>query len=131
MGPSTPHVSRLPVRQINMYYRREDCPLTGIPTHLSVDRRPKLTALVAATVVCLVLVALLAVLQVTHIHAVDSDADHCPLCVAMHSLVPFVVMMVALIFVRIGRASPVSLETRAITRYWHPTLFTRPPPVGC
>ena len=105
--------------------------MTGVPVHLYVNRRPKLTALVVATVVCLVLVALLAVLQVTHVHAVDNDADHCPLCVAMHSLVPFVIVLVAMILVLVGMFTPVSLETRAIIRYWHPTLFTRPPPIGC
>lgn len=105
--------------------------MTGIRTHLSSDRQPKHAAFRVAVVVCLVLVALLAVIQVTHVHSVDGDSDHCPLCVAMHSLVPLVVMVAAVVLVRIGAASPVSLETRAIIRYWHPTLFTRPPPIAC
>jgi hypothetical protein len=81
--------------------------------------------------VCLVLLALLAVIQVTHVHAFDSDANHCTLCVVMHSVVPLVVMLVTVILVRIGNPAPVFLEVRAITRYWQPTLFTRPPPAGC
>jgi hypothetical protein len=85
----------------------------------------------AAAVVCLILVALLAVIQVTHVHAVESDADHCPLCVAMHSLVPFVITVASVLLVRIGTAAPVLPETRRIVRYWHPTLFNRPPPTGC
>ena len=81
--------------------------------------------------VCLVLLALLAVAQVTHVHAVGNDADHCLLCIAMHSVVPFVVMMAGVVLVRIGTAAPVMRETRTVIRYWHPTLFTRPPPAGC
>ena len=87
--------------------------------------------MVVATVVCLLLVALLAVLQVTHSHAVESDADHCPLCIAMHSVMPIVVMVAAAVLVPIGIASPVLVQTRVILRYWHPTLFTRPPPAAC
>jgi hypothetical protein len=48
-----------------------------------------------------VLLALLAVAQVVHAHPVQSDADHCPLCIAMHSVVPIVVMVAALVLVRI------------------------------
>jgi hypothetical protein len=84
-----------------------------------------------AAVVCLVLVAVLAVIQVAHVHAVESDADHCPLCIAMHSVLPFVIMVAAVVLVRIGTAAPVLHETRTIIRYWHPTLFNRPPPAGC
>jgi hypothetical protein len=105
--------------------------LLGIRAHLFSDRRPKPAAYLVAAVVCLVLVALLAVIQVTHVHSADGDADHCPLCVAMHSLVPLVIMVAAVVLVRIQAVSPVSLETRTVIRYWHPTLFTRPPPVAC
>jgi hypothetical protein len=37
------------------------------------------------TAVCFILLALLAVVQVAHLHSNESDADHCPLCVVMHS----------------------------------------------
>jgi hypothetical protein len=84
-----------------------------------------------AAVLCLALVVLLAVAQVTHVHASASDADHCPLCVAMHSVVPLVMMLVAVLLVWVGNPVPVLLEVRMIVRYWHPTLFTRPPPAGC
>jgi hypothetical protein len=76
------------------------------------------------------LLVLLAVAQVTHVHSVGSDADHCPLCVVMHSVVPFVIMVAGVVLVRIGTATPVMRETRTIIRYWHPTLFNRPPPAG-
>lgn len=80
---------------------------------------------------CLILLALLTVAQVTHVHASDNDADHCTLCVAMHSVVPIVVMLVAVILVRIGITAPVPLDVRIITRCWYPSLFIRPPPVCC
>lgn len=81
--------------------------------------------------VCLVLLALLAVAQVTHVHPVVSDADHCQLCIAMHSVVPLAIMVVVVVLIRFGTAAPVLLEMPAIIRHWYPTLFTRPPPVGC
>jgi hypothetical protein len=84
-----------------------------------------------ATVVCLFLLVLLAVIQVAHVHASDCDADHCTLCAVMHSVVPIVIMLVTVFLVRIGTPAATILEVRAITRYWHPTLFMRPPPVGC
>jgi hypothetical protein len=88
-------------------------------------------ALKVATVVCLVLLALLAVIQVTHVHATDSDADHCTLCVAMHSVVPIVIMLVTVVLIRIEVLALGPLEVRVIARYWHPTLFVRPPPPAC
>ena len=113
-----------------MYYFREDVSLTALRAHLRSDRRPKPSTLGLTAVVCLIFLVLLAVAQVTHVHPVGGDADHCPLCVAMHSVVPFVVMVAAVVLVRIGTATPVMRETRTIIRYWHPTLFNRPPPAG-
>ena len=83
------------------------------------------------TAVCLVLLALLAVAQVVHAHPVQSDADNCPVCVAMHSVVPFVVMVAAPVLVRIETIAPVPLAVNKIILYWYPTLFTRPPPTSC
>jgi hypothetical protein len=81
-------------------------------------------------VVCLILLALLFVVQVAHVHAFDSDsdADHCALCAVMHSVVPIVVALVTVVLVRIATPTPAVVEVRAVTRYWHPTLFNRPPP---
>jgi hypothetical protein len=81
--------------------------------------------------VCLILLMLLAVVHVAFAHSVDTDADHCQICIVMHTVVPFLVMTVAALLVRIASAPPVPLEIHAIVRYWHPTLFTRPPPVSC
>ncbi len=83
-----------------------------------------------AAVVCLVLLALLAVIQVMHVHASGSDADHCPLCVAMHSVALIGIMLVAIVLVRIGTPAPVIPGSGSITRTWHPTTFSRPPPTG-
>jgi hypothetical protein len=106
----------------------EDLSLTTIRAHLRSDRRLKPSTLRATAVVCLVLLALLAVAQVTHVHAIGSDADHCRLCVVMHSVVPFVVTVTAVVSVLIGNAALSLLEFSTIIRYWHPALFTRPPP---
>jgi hypothetical protein len=84
----------------------------------------------AATVVCLVLLALLAVAQVAHLHAQDSDADHCPLCIVMHSAAPIAAMAALVVMVRVGTPTPVA-EARPVVRNWHPKLYTRPPPFDC
>jgi hypothetical protein len=81
------------------------------------------------TVLCLVLLTLLAVVQVAHVHPVDTDADHCPLCIAMHSAAPVAVSAAVVVLVPVERTAPV-YETLTISRYWHPQLFTRPPPDG-
>jgi hypothetical protein len=86
--------------------------------------RPRTFAV--ATVVCLLL-ALLAVVQIAHIHPLESDSDHCPLCIVMHAVAPVAVTAAAIILVQVGTPAPI-LETRAVIRHWNPTLFTRPPP---
>ncbi len=80
-----------------------------------------------ATVVCLILLALLTVVQIAHVHPLESDADHCPLCIVMHAVAPVSVAAAVIILVRVGTPAPI-VESRSILRHWHPTLFTRPPP---
>lgn len=101
--------------------------LTGCPVRSRDRRTPR--SFVVATVVCLVVLALLAVVQVAHVHPVNSDADHCPLCIAVHSVAPVAVAAGIVILVQVGMPAPV-VEPRAILRHWHPTLFTRPPPAA-
>jgi len=103
--------------------------LTGLQTFLSGKRRAKTGALPVATVVCLILLALLAVVQVAHVHPVDTDADHCPLCIAMHTAAPVAVTAAVVVLVEVERSAPV-YETVAVTRPWFAKLFTRPPPDG-
>jgi len=69
------------------------------------------------TVVCLLLLALLTVVQVAHVHPLDTAA-------------PLAVAAAIIVMVQIETRTPV-YEARAVTRYWHPQLFTRPPPIGC
>ena len=80
---------------------------------------------------CLILLALLAVVQVAHFHAQDTDADHCPLCIVMHTAAPVATAATIVVLVKIGTPEPIAPDVRAIIRYWHPILFTRPPPTGC
>jgi hypothetical protein len=71
--------------------------------------------------------ALFLVVQVAHMHPLESDADHCSLCIAMHSAAPVALAAAAVILVRMGAAAPL-VEARAVVRHWHPKLYTRPPP---
>jgi len=103
--------------------------LTGFQTFLSGKRRAKPGALSAVTVVCLILLTLLAVAQVAHVHPVDTDADHCPLCIVMHTAAPIAVTAAVVVLVQIESPAPI-FEARTVTRYWHPQLFTRPPPTA-
>ena len=82
-----------------------------------------------ATLVCLLLLALLTIVQVAHVHPLDTDADHCTLCILLHSAAPVSVAAAIVVLVQIETRTLV-YEARAVTRYWHPQLFTRPPPDG-
>jgi len=104
--------------------------LTGWQTHFRRNRRERPGTFAVIAVVCLALLALLTVYQVVHTHPNASDADHCQLCITMHSAVPTAIA--AALVVLIESWSPALVfEMRAATRYWHPQLFTRPPPSGC
>lgn len=104
--------------------------MTGSQAPIRGDGRRKAGALPAATVVCLFLVTLLAVVQVAHAHVLESDADHCPLCIVMHTAAPVAVAAPVVVLAKIEAPAPV-YEARAVVRYWHPKLFTRPPPASC
>jgi uncharacterized membrane protein YqhA len=93
-------------------------------------RRSRAVPLKAAAVVCLILLAFLAVVQVAHLHANVTDADHCPLCIVMHSVVPVSLAAIIIILVQVECAS-VLLEPRPLIRSWSPKLFIRPPPAAC
>jgi hypothetical protein len=114
-----------------VYYLVQDVALTPILTHLRSDRGPKPSALQFAIVVCLVLLMLMGLVHAADAHSTASDADRCPLCIMMRSVAPFLVLAATVVLIRIGTPAPKLLEVRTIVRYWHPTLFTRPPPAGC
>ena len=103
--------------------------MTGLQADFSGIGRRKPRAFGVAAFLCLFLLALLAVVQVAHMHPLDQDADHCSLCIAMHSAAPVAVMAAAVVLVRMGIPAPVA-EARAVVRNWHPKLYTRPPPAG-
>jgi hypothetical protein len=84
----------------------------------------------AVAILCLVLLAMLAVAQVAHLHPNQSDADHCQLCIVMHTVVPVAAAAAVIIIVQLGASTP-QAEPIVIARQRHIRLFIRPPPVSC
>lgn len=80
--------------------------------------------------VCVVLVAFLAVMQVPHLHATQNDADHCPLCVVMHATAPTPVAAAAVVLVAVGAPAP-QAEPDPVPVQRQSRIFIRPPPSGC
>ena len=80
--------------------------------------------------VCLGLLALLTLVQVAHVHSIGTDADHCPLCVVLHSAA--LVVAAAALIAQVQSKSPApELELLAARDIWHRQLFIRPPPIPC
>lgn len=79
---------------------------------------------------CLVLLATLSIAQVTHLHASAADADHCQLCIVMHTAVPVTAVAAAIVLVEMGASAP-QAEPILIPRQRQLRLFIRPPPVSC
>jgi hypothetical protein len=77
-----------------------------------------------------VLLAFLAVVQLPHLHATQNDADHCPLCVVMHSAAPATVAVAAVVLVPVGAPAP-QIEPITVSKKPQIRLFIRPPPSGC
>lgn len=98
-----------------------------LTAHQEPARRTTPRTFAVATVVCLILLALLTVLQIAHVHPLENDADHCPLCIVMHTVAPVAVAAAVIILIQVGTPVPI-VEPHSILRHWHPTLFTRPPP---
>jgi hypothetical protein len=85
---------------------------------------------VAAAALCLILLALLSLVQVAHVHPTATDADHCQLCIVLHAAAPAAMTTALVILVQLGSTSP-AVQVVTVFRPWHPTLFTRPPPAAC
>lgn len=79
---------------------------------------------------CLVLLATLSIAQVTHVHSSAVDADHCQLCIVMHTAVPVTAVAAAIVLVEMGASAP-QAEPILIPRQRQLRLFIRPPPVSC
>jgi hypothetical protein len=86
--------------------------------------------MVAIAGLCLALLAMLAVAQVTHLHANETDADHCQLCIVMHTAVPAVATAAVIVLVHLESLAPVA-EPVFVLRKRQTRLFIRPPPVSC
>jgi len=84
----------------------------------------------AVTALCLVLLASLAFAQVTHLHPNQSDADHCQLCIVMHTVVPVAAPIAVIVIVQLGVSMP-QAEPIVIARQRQIRLFIRPPPISC
>ena len=101
--------------------------MTPVWAQFGWERRLKPRAFGAAALLCLTLLALMAMVQVAHIHPLGTDADQCPLCVIMHTAAPVAVTAAIIILVRFGTPAPL-VEARAVIRRLPSKLFTRPPP---
>jgi len=84
---------------------------------------------VAVAALCLVLLALLAFAQATHLHTNQADADHCQLCIVMHSTAPATSAPTAIVLVAVGAPVP-QVEPIVVARQRFSRLFIRPPPVS-
>lgn len=103
--------------------------VTGLQTWMQGKRRAKPNAY-AVVLVCLALLVLLTAVQVAHVHSVATDADHCPLCIVLHTAAPVAVAAAAVMLVQIDAPAP-EFEVRAVTSLWLRQLFIRPPPALC
>lgn len=85
---------------------------------------------IAIAGLCLALLAMLAFAQVAHQHANQTDADHCQLCIVMHTAAPAVAAAAIVTIIQFEPLAPAAepllpLQKRQIR------LFIRPPPASC
>lgn len=104
--------------------------MTGFRSQLKVDFRTRRGLMIATAGFCLALLAMLAVAQVAHLHAHQSDADHCQLCIVMHTAVPTVAAVAIIVIVQLESLALVP-EPIVVTCKRQTRLFIRPPPVFC
>jgi uncharacterized membrane protein required for colicin V production len=80
-------------------------------------------------VLCLILLALLAVAQVAHVHSNPIDADHCQLCIAMQTIAPMVAAAVVIVLTSLSAAVPQAVPA-AVVWQCRSKIFIRPPPAS-
>ncbi|MGB6743926.1 MAG: hypothetical protein WBE38_09715 [Terracidiphilus sp.] len=103
----------------------------GFGTHFRRGIRRTSSGLrVPVALVCVALLAIMAFVQVTHLHSNQTDADQCPVCVVMHSAAPVTVAAVVVVLVPLGEYAP-QAEPQSVTHKPQSSLFIRPPPAGC
>lgn len=100
--------------------------MNGFDTWMRSDRHPRPRAYVVVFV-CLALLALLTVIQVAHVHSINTDVDHCPLCVVLHTAAPVAAAGAVMILVLLAVLPP-AVEVRCVHSMWQRQLFIRPPP---
>jgi hypothetical protein len=103
--------------------------LIGFGSHSAGESRTRTGIRVPVSLVCVALLALLAFVQVTHLHSNQTDADQCPICIVMHSAAPVAVAAVVVVLVPLGAHAP-QAEPLSIARRPESSLFIRPPPAG-
>jgi hypothetical protein len=100
--------------------------LTALHTWTRSDRRARPRTCAAVVVLCLALLALLAFVQVAHVHSVDTD--HCSLCIVLHAAAaPVAAAVLAIVLVLFEAVAPV-VAVRPLGILWYRQLFIRPPP---
>ena len=104
--------------------------MTAFTAQIRTTRRSRILSWPALAVVCVALFALLAVMQVPHLHDATSHPDHCPLCVVMHTTAPVAAVASAVVMVLLGASEP-QAEHLFVARRPQSRIFIRPPPVFC
>jgi hypothetical protein len=92
------------------------------------DRHARPRAYAVVVLLCVALLALLTAIQVAHVHSVNTDADHCPLCIVLHTAAPVAATAAAILLVHVEAVTSV-VAIRPVGTIWHRQLFIRPPPV--
>jgi len=77
--------------------------------------------------VCLLVLAVFATIQVTHVHVNEADPSHCTLCMVQQTAAPVAAMAMAIVMVALGASAPIA-EPVAVVRYRRERIFIRPPP---
>jgi len=101
--------------------------LTELTTWMRSNRYARPRAFAMVVLLCVALLALLTVIQVAHVHSINTDADHCPLCIALHTAAPVATATAAVELIHIEGVAAVN-AIRPVATICDEQLFIRPPP---
>jgi len=104
--------------------------LTGFEFKFRRARRATPGFVPVVAVLCLLLLALVAFAQVAHTHSNQNDADHCSICVVLHTVVPAALAVAAIVLIPLGRPDQVLRPAAIAHRRRTSSFFIRPPPVS-